>query len=323
MYSETINCDFCHNAKSAVVIDAKSGAVLFEKNAHTRMPMASTTKIMTALAVLENASPDTVIEIPKEAVGVEGSSIYLKQGEKMTVKDLLYGLLLESGNDAAIALAIGVFGSVDECCDYMNERCHKMGLVNTRFENPHGLDDDNHYTTAYELALITKEAMKNSLFRQIVSTDNYIVPGDEPKYFSNHNRLLKTCKNAVGVKTGYTSKSGRCLVSACADDEEEYIAVTLNDPLDWQDHKDMHTYAFDNFDNVEIADKQTFFIYHGFDKYCPVDSIYLTVNGDKDFSIGYSLTKQSDKIIKAEYFTENSSLGSFGMVRDDYLTIME
>ena len=323
LYSETVSGDFCHNAKSAVIIDAKSGAVLFEKNAHTRLPMASTTKIMTALAVLENASPDTVIEIPKEAAGVEGSSIYLRAGETMTVKELLYGLLLESGNDAATALAIGVFGSVEGCCDYMNERCHNMGLVDTNFENPHGLDSENHYTTAYELALITKEAMKNSLFRQIVSTENYIVQGENPKYFSNHNRLLKTYEHAVGVKTGYTSKSGRCLVSAGTDGDEEYIAVTLNDPLDWQDHKDMHTYAFSNFDSIEIADKKTFYVYHGFDKYSPLENISLTVNGDKNFKIGYRLTKQDDGILKAEYFAENASLGSFGMVEDDYFTTIE
>lgn len=323
LFSETVSGNFCHNAKSAVIIDAKSGAVLFEKNAHSRMPMASTTKIMTALCVLEKSDPDTVIEIPKQAAGVEGSSIYLKQGEKMTVKDLLYGLLLESGNDAATALAIGVFGSVDECCKYMNERCHDMGLVDTSFENPHGLDGENHYTTAYELALITKEAMKNSLFRQIVSTESYITSGENPRYFSNHNRLLKTYENAIGVKTGYTSKSGRCLVSASADNGEEYIAVTLNDPLDWQDHKDMHTYAFDGFDNVEIADVQTFIIYHGFEKYYTAESIYLTVNGDKNFAIGYRITKHTDGILKAEYTTENASLGSFGMVKEDYLTIIE
>ena len=323
LYSETVNCNFCSNAKAAVVIDAKSGAVLFEKNAHTRLPMASTTKIMTALAVLENSSPDTVIEIPKEAAGVEGSSIYLRQGERMTVRDLLYGLLLESGNDAATALAVGVFGSTDKCCDYMNQRCHEMGLVDTSFENPHGLDSENHYTTAYELALITKEAMKNNLFCRIVSTKNYTVPGDNPRYFSNHNRLLKTYENAVGVKTGYTSKSGRCLVSACINGNEEYIAVTLNDPLDWQDHKDMHTYAIDNFDNVEIADTQSFYIYCGFDKYCPAESIYLTVNGDKNFKIGYRITKETDEILKAEYHTENASLGSFGMVKEDYFTTME
>ena len=316
LYSEKVTGDFCRDAKSAVIIDAKSGAVLFEKNAHARMPMASTTKIMTALAVLENANLDDVIEIPKEAVGVEGSSIYLKYTDKMTVRDLLYGLLLESGNDAAVALAVGVFGSVEECCDYMNERCHEMGLVDTRFENPHGLDSDNHYTTAYELALITKEAMKNSLFRQIVSTENYVVMADEPKYFSNHNRLLKTYGFAVGVKTGYTSKSGRCLVSASADNGEEYIAVTLNNPLDWQDHKDMHTYAFDNFDNVEIADTKTLFVYYGFDKYYPAENIYLTVNGDKDFKIGYRLKKQSDGILKTEYLAQEASLGYFAMIMD-------
>lgn len=314
--SETLNCDFCHGAQAAVIIDSKSSAVLYEKNAHTKLPMASTTKIMTALAVIENSSQDDVIEVSKEASGVEGSSIYLSAGERITVRDLLYGLLLESGNDAATALAIGVFGSEQECVKYMNERAHSMGAVSTCFENVHGLDSENHYTTAYELAVITKEAMKNSLFREIVSTKSYVTGGEKIRYFSNHNRLLKKHEWIIGVKTGYTSVSGRCLVSCMSRDGEEYVAVTLDDKNDWQDHEKMLMFACDNFNSVEIAKKDSFRIYCGFDSYVPADDVYVTSYGDNTFALKYKLTF-SKGICKAEYFADGVTLGSFGMISDN------
>jgi len=195
---------FCHTAKAAVIIDGKSGAVLYEKNASMRLPMASTTKIMTALTVLTYADTAIQIEVSKDAAGIEGSSIYLKAGEKISVTDLLYGLLLESGNDAASALAIGCFGSEKECVNKMNELCDSLGLIDTHFDNPHGLDSDNHYTTAYELARISAEALKNPVFKEIVSTKSYTAACENPRYFSNHNRLLRTYDGAIGVKTGYT-----------------------------------------------------------------------------------------------------------------------
>lgn len=314
--ADVIDASFCTQAVSAVIIDAKSGAVLYEKNAHKRLPMASTTKIMTALAVIENSSPDDIVTVSQLAAGTEGSSIYLEAGEKITVGDLLYGLLLESGNDAATALAEGVFGSVEECCKYMNERSHEMGLVNTSFSNPHGLDGEKHYTSAYELALITKHAMKNETFRQIVSTQSYVTKGEKKRYFSNHNRLLRSFEGAVGVKTGYTSKAGRCLVSAASGNGEEYIAVTLNDSLDWQDHKDMLTFAFENFSGFEIANKNEFVIRVGFDNYVPSEDVYITTTDCGDFSLNYafSVNKQTAAVT---YSTDNATLGCFALKKKE------
>ena len=285
--TDTLNVSFCKNAKAAVLIDTKSGAVLYEKNVNTRLPMASTTKIMTALCVIENSNPEDVVCVSKNAAETEGSSIYLTEGECITVKDLLYGLMLESGNDAATALAEGVFGSVEECCEYMNKKAHSLGLVDTNFVNPHGLDADNHYTTAYELALITKTAMENDFFRELVMTKSYVASGKNDRYFSNSNKLLRSYPKAVGVKTGYTSNAGRCLVSAVNSENEEYIAVTLNDSLDWQDHKEMHTFAFDNFEGYEIADKDTFCIYWNFSKYKSPENIYITTSGEGGFTLNY------------------------------------
>ncbi len=308
--ADALDVSFCKNARSAVIIDSKSGAVLYQKNKDARLPMASTTKIMTALAVIENSSPDDIITVSQNAANVEGSSIYLEAGEKITVRDLLYGLMLESGNDAATALAEGVFGSVEKCCEYMNERCREMGLIDTHFSNPHGLDHETHYTTAYELALITKKAMENSFFRELVSTKSYITKGEKSRYFSNHNRLLSRYPKAVGVKTGYTSKSGRCLVSAASAGDGEYIAVTLNDSLDWTNHEQMHNFAFKNFKSYEISKCDSFYLYSGFDKYMPNENVYITTMGESDFTINYKITVYKDYAL-VEYSTAGTGLGTF------------
>lgn len=308
--SMTQSVPFCASAKSATILDAKSGAVIYEKNTSEKLPMASTTKIMTALAVLDAANEDDVVEVSEKAVGIEGSSIYLKKGEKMTVRDLLYGMLLESGNDAASALAIGVFGSEKNCVDYMNKLCHSMGLVSTHFDNVHGLDDKEHYTTAYELAVIAKKAMENDTFRKIASSKSYVADGEKKRYFSNHNRLLNSFDGMIGVKTGYTSKSGRCLVTCAKRDDEEYIAVTLNDRNDWQDHKDMLEYAFSNYESYEIANKDTFKLYIGSFVYAPKQSVYITSYGSENFKISYKVTLK-DNVCKVSYFTDSTPLGVF------------
>lgn len=305
---------FCTSAKAAVLIDAKSGAVLYEKNSHDRLPMASTTKIMTALCVIEQSDPDEEITVTKESAGIEGSSIYLKAGEKISVADLLYGLLLESGNDAAHALAVGVFGSERACTEYMNKRAHEMGLVCTNFENVHGLDSDNHYTTAYELALIAKEAMKNDIFRQIVSSKTYTTKGENPRFFSSHNRLLVTTDYVTGVKTGYTLKSGRCLVSSAVDGEKEYIAVTLCDRNDWNDHKALLTYAIDNYDVTQIASGKDSLFRVGFDNYTAYDDIYFTFPKGDEPIIGYKITIDRLKGIgRADYYADGVPIGHFGV----------
>ena len=235
------------NAASAVLLDVTGDCFLLLQNADERRPMASTTKIMTALVVLERCSLDETVTVPSEAVGVEGSSIYLFAGERITVKTLLYALLLSSANDAAVTLACHVAGSVTDFAALMNARAAEMGLVNTHFTNPHGLYDTNHYTTARELALIARAALQNETFAEIVATTRYTAPQldtNATRLFVNHNRLLKSYEGTVGVKTGYTKKSGRCLVSAAFREGLLLLAVTLNDTDDWQDHQALFDWGF-------------------------------------------------------------------------------
>ncbi len=248
--------DISVSASSAVLIEAESGRVLYAKDADKRRPMASTTKIMTALVALENHDLDAPIKIPKEAVGIEGSSLYLTEGETLTLHELLYALMLRSANDAAAAIAIAVGGSVADFAEMMNEKAEEMGLTDTHFDNPHGLDSEEHYTTARELALITAEALKNEVFREIVSTYKKLLPLNgvpDRRLVVNHNRLLRTYDGCIGVKTGFTKKDGRCLVSAAERDGVTLVAVTLNAPNDWNDHKKMLDSGFSAVKRVKIS----------------------------------------------------------------------
>lgn len=244
------------SAQSAVLINADSGDILFRQNESARLPMASTTKIMTALVAVEAMKPETPVTITAEAVGVEGSSIYLTEGEVLTLEELLYALLLSSANDAATAIAVAVAGSVDAFSELMNQKAMSLGLKDTHFVNPHGLDNPEHYTTAYELAVITREALSNDLLKAIMSTQRKTIShnGDSGvRLLLNHNKLLRTYEGAIGVKTGFTKKSGRCLVSAACRDGLTLIAVTINAPDDWQDHTDMLDYGFSLYDRVELC----------------------------------------------------------------------
>lgn len=243
------------SASGAALVCADTGELIFGKNADCVLPMASTTKIMTALVVLENCRLDYVFTVPKEACGIEGSSAYLYPGEQITVENLLYGLLLESGNDAATALAFACSGSEEEFVFEMNRRAKEMGLCNTSFANPHGLSAENHFTTAKELAIITYYAMKNPNFKRIVSAKSHSVEnpdGSAGHYFVNHNRMLRTYNGANGVKTGYTLASGRCLVTSAERENGTFIAVTLDDRNDWKDHAAMLDYAFSVYCAKEI-----------------------------------------------------------------------
>ncbi len=252
-------------------MEAESGATVFEKNAHTRLPMASTTKIMTALVALELAAPDTVICVDGRAVGTEGSSVYLCEGEKLTLEQLLYALMLESANDAAVAIAIGVSGSEEAFVDAMNAKATSLGLSDTHFANPHGLDAEAHYTTAYELARIAQAALQNPLFKTIVSTRKMTIPHqdtDAVRLLVNHNKMLRQYEGCIGVKTGFTQKSGRCLVSAAERDGVTVIAVTIDSPDDWKDHTKLLDYGFAHYQRVEL---------------CPVDfRLCLPVVGGKE-----------------------------------------
>lgn len=249
------------SAHGALLMNADNGAVYFEKNADKRMGPASTTKLMTALVVLSLCSPTDRFTIPPEAVGIEGSSIYLVAGETLSVEELLYALLLSSANDAATALAIGTCGSVESFCAQMNAKADELGLENTHFSNPHGLSDDEHYTTARDLAKIARAVLSNDLLSEIVATYKHTIPfSGEPdrRLLVNHNKLLRSYDGAIGMKTGFTKKTGRTLVSAAERDGMTLIAVTLNAPDDWRDHAAMLDYGFSTYERV------VFFAPHAF-----------------------------------------------------------
>ncbi len=308
------------SAEAACLIDARSGAVLFEKNSTARLPMASTTKIMTALVILERLPLDMLVSVAPEAAGVEGSSIYLKAEERISVETLLYGLLLESGNDAAHALAVACAGDIPSFAALMNQKADELGLVGTHFENPHGLTADGHYTTAYELARITAEAMKNETFRTIVRTKKKLAPstdGELTRVFYNHNKMLRLYDGAVGVKTGYTKTAGRCLVTASETEGRCFIAVTLNDGNDWADHRAMLDFAAAHFDTVEIA-PAGFGLSLGGKRYSTDTAICLTVPRDMHpvLRYRYEYDRKNDRFTVRFYAESAGELGRFYLVPD-------
>ena len=226
------NADNTTSAKSMVVIETSENKIIYSKNENEKLPMASTTKIVTALTILEHAPDlDKLVTIPRSATLAEGSSIYLRAGEQLSIRDLLYGLMLQSGNDAAESLALEIAGSLDSFAVLMNETAKKCGAENSSFVTPHGLDDPNHFTTALDLAKITSYALKNPEFKKIVSTKTHIIKATEhntARTLINKNKLLSSLEGCIGVKTGYTKKSGRCLVSACEKDGAQFVCVVLN-----------------------------------------------------------------------------------------------
>ena len=221
------------SAEKAVVMDAATGRVLYERRGEEESLIASTTKIMTALVVCRQCNVLDRVRIPAEAVGIEGSSLYLREGEVLTVQELLYGLMLHSGNDAAVALAIYCGGTVEGFVEQMNDMARELGLENTRFANPHGLDAPDHHSTAKDLATLAAFAMEDPIFRQTVSTKT-VTAGE--RSLRNHNKLLWQVAGADGVKTGYTRAAGRILVSSATREGRRLIAVTINAPDDWKDH---------------------------------------------------------------------------------------
>ncbi len=233
------------SAKSAALYEPQTQRFLYLKNADERLGMASTTKIMTALLALETLDLSENVLVDDRAIGIEGSSIYLKSGEVMNALDLIYAVLLQSANDAAAALAYKISGSIEAFADLMNQKAKEMGLKNTNFTNPHGLDDENHYTTARDLAIISSAALCNKDFKTITSTyKKEIQSSDETRILVNHNKMLKMYDGCIGVKTGYTKKSGRCLVSAAERDTLTMICVTIDAPDDWNDHTKMLDYGY-------------------------------------------------------------------------------
>lgn len=240
-------------ASASVLMDGESGRVLYEQKCHQPCLIASTTKLMTALvAVRSGMDLKQIVTVPDEAVGVEGSSIYLQKGEQITLEALLYGMLLKSGNDAATAVAILCGGSIENFVADMNRTARELGMEHTHFENPTGLDGQEHYASAYDMALLARACLADETVSGIVSTPNAVFG---QRSFSNHNKLLRRYRGCVGMKTGYTQKAGRTLVSAARRGGMTLIAVTLNDPDDWNDHESLLDYGFSHYAAVVVAEK--------------------------------------------------------------------
>ena len=242
------------SARHVILLDAQTGRVLFERNADAKSLIASTTKIMTCLIVCQQCNVLDRVRIPKEAVGIEGSSMYLQEGEILTVQELLYGLMLHSGNDAAVALAIYCGGTVEGFAEMMNDKAHMLGLKNTHFVNPHGLDAPGHYSTAGDLATLAAYAMEDPIFARTVSAKTVKI-GE--RYLTNHNKLLWRVEGADGVKTGYTKAAGRILVSSATRLSRRLIAVTIDAPSDWEDHRQLLEKGFSEFSVTQIVEKDT------------------------------------------------------------------
>lgn len=242
------------SAECAVLINADTLEVLYERDAYKKHSMASTTKIMTALLAVESGKLSQIVT--SDNISTEGTAIGIKKGYKMTLEVLVWGMLLESGNDAAVLTAEFLSGSEERFSEMMNEKAKAIGMTSTHFVTASGLDSDEHYSTAYDMALLGAAAIKNPSFREMCSKKTKTVNFIEPNIsmtFSNHNRLLYSCEGVFGIKTGFTKKSGRCLVSACQRNSTTLICVTLNAGDDWNDHIKLYDYGFNSFDYQRVV----------------------------------------------------------------------
>lgn len=272
------------NAKHAIVLDRASNSVLFGKNENEKCKMASTTKIMTAIVVIEKSNLNEIVTISKKAASVGGSRLGLSTNDKISIENLLYGLLLRSGNDAAVALAEYVGGSVENFANMMNDKASTLGLESTHFVTPHGLDNENHYTTAYELALITNYALKNDVFSKIVKTKNYTITiNDDLKQLQNTNELLDALTGVYGVKTGFTNGANRCLVTSCKRNDLDIICVVLG-----CDTKKDRT-----LDSIKL-------INYIFDNYSVIDLVNIISNDFEDWYKKHSTSFYIDKSISSD-----------------------
>lgn len=245
------------SAVSAVLMDAESGRVLFEQNAHEERAIASITKLMTALVAAESGhDPAEQVTIRPEWTGIEGSSIYLRAGETVTLETLLYGLLLNSGNDAAVAVAAHCAGSVEAFVEQMNQWAQKLGMEHTHFTNPNGLSEEEHYSTAFDMALLARACCENDVVATIAATKSITLG---TRTFTNHNKLLWRYKGCTGMKTGFTEAAGRTLVSSAQRNGQMLIAVTLNAPDDWNDHASLFDYGFENYERKTLCEGGTMF----------------------------------------------------------------
>ena len=319
------------SAKGCILMDYLTGEVIYEKNSKSKLPMASTTKIMSAMLAIEfGGDLDEEFVVDENAIKVEGSSMGLQVGDTVTMRNLIYGMLLPSGNDAANATAVRISGSVNEFVKLMNDRAVELGMNATHFVTPSGLDDDtdDHYSTAYDMAILTKEALKNKDFREICGQYNAKVKFGNPPYerwLTNSNKLLNSCEGVIGVKTGFTDKAKRCLVSACERNGGTLICVTLNDPDDWIDHTKLYDYGFDMFEKQQL----------------PLESNEFkisAVGGEQDYvrcktkTVKVGMIKDSAKKVKSEInlnhflyapVAENVQVGSVKYYYNDELVCEE
>ena len=285
------------SARNAILYEPETQTILYEKNISEKREIASTTKIMTAVVVLENTDINDVVCVPESCVGIEGTSMYLKEDEKLTVSELLYGMLLQSGNDAATTLAHYVGnGNITNFVQLMNSTAKRIGLQNTNFKNPSGLPDKEHYSTAYDMAKLAAYAMEIPEFRKIVSTKAKNVAG---RSLSNHNKLLRIYSGANGLKTGFTKAAGRCLVSGAMRDGMQLVAVTLNAPDDWNDHKELFDFGFSNFEIFRESKKT-----NEDTEVAVVGGEFpnVSVNIDEEFTVLKEKNKAIERIIYAPRF---------------------
>lgn len=293
--SKTITGEPKLNAKIGLVFDRASKTILYEKNGLKQVPMASTTKIMTAIVVLENADLTDVVTIDKKAAGTGGSRLGLKVNDKITVHDLLYGLMLKSGNDTAVALAIHVGGSIEGFAEMMNKTAQEMGWVNSHFITPHGLDAQGHYTTAYELACMADYALQNPKFKEIVSTKTYTVTiNGRPQVISNTNELLGYLDGVYGVKTGFTNGANRCLVTACKRGDFDIITVVLGadtKKIRTQDSISLIEYTHKNYQVVNLEE----IIKEKFENWKQLNERRIYINKGKTNQIHIQLEEMSYK----------------------------
>ena len=248
-------------SSAEAVMEVSSGRLLYSHNEKEQLPMASTTKIVTAITVIENCDVNSVVQVTTKTVNVEGSSVYLKEGDKFTVKDLLYGLMLRSGNDCAETLAAYCCGNIADFCKLMNDTAKKCGANDSNFENPHGLPRENHYTTAEDLCKITRHALQNDLFSAIVSTKTYVateIGSGEKRIWKNKNKLLNFFDGANGVKTGYTKQAGKCFVGSATINGMKVISVVLNSPQMFERSEELLKKAFSEYKFIRLFDETRF-----------------------------------------------------------------
>lgn len=285
------------NARAAIIYDRKTKQIIWGKNENEKRAMASTTKIMTALVVLENSNLSDVVTISKKAAGTGGSRLKISTGDKITINDLLYGLMLRSGNDAAVALAEYVGGSIEGFADLMNKKAKELGLNNTNFVTPHGLDNEEHYTTAYELAVITDYALNNETFAKIVNTKSTAISiNGNSKNIYNTNELLGYMSGVDGVKTGFTNGAGRCLVTSCTRDNNQIITVVLGCDTKKQrtsDSSKLIEYAFKNYTRINLEEK----IQNEFENWKQINSKRIYINKANKQEINLELGEIHKKII--------------------------